>query len=211
MINQTHYEAAQLLAEGELTYDEIGCRLGVSRQAICSWKKRPEFVALVSERLAEYCEEIRLHAGSIRERRIAAQNRRWLRLQRIIEKRAAQPEMAEIVGGDTGLLCRVTTTTTRGETTETVFSDQLDVDILRELREHEKLIAQETGQWAERREIGGVGGGPILADVTVLEKSDLRLSTWQQRAQRRLESRLDPPDSEPEMTNGTNGTSHGEP
>jgi len=61
-----------------------------------------------------------------------------------------------------------------GEFAHEVRLYRVDTALVREIRDTLKQIAIEAGQWAEKREVTGAGGGPI--EVTAL--------TPQQRAQR---------------------------
>jgi hypothetical protein len=60
-------------------------------------------------------------------------------MNRLLELRAV--EMADIPGGDTDLLVR--------DLTGDVEVYTVDVDLLRELRAHERQAGQELGQWME--------------------------------------------------------------
>lgn len=147
-------EAAQLIADGNLTIVEIAEKFGVTRQTIYNWKQIPEFASRIEEHLEEFRQEIRRRGLASREKRIAALNDRWKRLQRLIEARADDPQMAEIPGGSTGLLVKTVKTRQVGELiSETTVEAELDSVLLKELREHEKQAAQELGQWTEKHEV----------------------------------------------------------
>ena len=146
--------AAQLLAEGNLTDAEIGERCGVSRQAIWNWKQVEAFNAEVDLQVEAFNAEVRRRGIASRFRRVKALNDRWNRLQRVIEARAEDPEMADVPGGNTGLLVKTVKTRSIGEVElEKTVEAELDAVLLRELREHEKQAAQELGQWVEKQEI----------------------------------------------------------
>ncbi len=78
---------------------------------------------------------------AIRENRIKLQADRHERLKSIMEERSAAPGMAGVPGGKSGLLV----------TKYKKFGTEYEIDsvLLAELREHEKMVAIETGQWQE--------------------------------------------------------------
>lgn len=97
--------------------------------------------------------EVRSRGIAVLEQRIAAQQDRWERMQRVIQARAAEM-VGEIAGGETGLIVR-TKVTEFGS----VFA--VDAGLLREMRELEHHVAQELGQWKDTHEITGKDGGPV--------------------------------------------------
>lgn len=70
---------------------------------------------------------------------------------RVIEARSK--DMAEVPGGDTGLLVRKLKSIGSGENTKTVEEYAVDTGLLSELREHEKQAAQELGQWINKSNV----------------------------------------------------------
>lgn len=147
-------EAAQLLADGRLTDQEIADKAGVARTTLWRWRKHPEFAAEIEEHLDAFRSEVRRRGIADRERRIKALNDRWNRLQRLIEARADDPDLASIPGGDTGLLVKTVRTRSLGEIEiEKTVTAELDAVLLKELREHEKQAAQELGQWVDKAQV----------------------------------------------------------
>ncbi|WP_143206211.1 phBC6A51 family helix-turn-helix protein [Singulisphaera sp. GP187] len=145
--------AALRLAEGNLTDAQIATEVGVCRRTIWSWKQIPEFSATIESHLEEFRQEVRRRGLASRERRIRALNDRWDRLQRIMEERAADPKMAEVPGGATGLLLHNVKGVGAGEKAKVLDLYTVDTGLLKELRELEKQAAQELGQWVERQEV----------------------------------------------------------
>jgi hypothetical protein len=163
-IHQPQIEAAQLLANGELGDGEIADRLGIARSTLWHWKQRPEFTALIDEHLARFREEVRRRGLANLERRVRALNDRWNRLQRVIEARADHPDYAEAPGGTTGLLVKSVKQIGVGRDAREVEEFTVDAALLKELREHEKQVAQELGQWAEKHEVRSDQTGKLVIE-----------------------------------------------
>lgn len=201
-------EAAFDVAVDELTDDAIAAKAGVSRQALVAWKAHPDFAARVESHLAEIRARVRRHGIAVVENRVLAQQRRWLALQQVIAERAADPSMQGVPGGSTGLLVRQAKLVkvyeagepedrpAEGEseagpltpTRQTVLVEEFAVDTgtLAALLAVERQASQELGQWAEKHEHSGPGGGPIAVaaapDLTKLSADDLeRLGQIAQR------------------------------
>lgn len=83
-------------------------------------------------------------------------------LRQVIEERGRAEHMQEVEGGRTGLLVR----DYKGASFVPVY--RLDAALLKELRDLEREIAIELGQWTEKKELAGPEGGPIPVSVTGL-------------------------------------------
>lgn len=94
--------------------------------------------------------------------RLAAKMERHQLLRRVIEERGRADYMQEVEGGKTGLLVR----DYKGASFVPVY--KLDAALLKEMRDLEREIAIELGQWTEKRELAGPDGGPIAVSVTDL-------------------------------------------
>jgi hypothetical protein len=153
------------VAEGDLTEPEIARRAGVSDRQLRTWKGRPEFADRVAE-LVEGLGDVALRrAIARRAQRVRALDERWQLMQRVIAERGADPAMQEVPGGRTGLLVHNVKGVGKGDDFRLIDLYEVDVGLLRELREHEKQAAQEVGQWAEKRELSGPDGCPIQTEV----------------------------------------------
>jgi ParB-like chromosome segregation protein Spo0J len=150
---QAALDAAQLLADGKLSQSAIAEQVGVSRSTIVRWSSNPDFASRVDSIVDDYRKVVRRRGLAVLERRVEAQNDRWIRLQRVIEERADDPEMESVPGGRTGLITKDYKTLGGGESSTIVPIYSVDTGLLRELREHEKQAAQELGQWTEKRSI----------------------------------------------------------
>lgn len=80
-------QAAELVAQGELTVVEIAGEIGVSFQAIYNWLKHPAFQAKIDERIAEIGASVNRRKISRIDQRIEAYNRVWIKLEKLIERR----------------------------------------------------------------------------------------------------------------------------
>jgi hypothetical protein len=84
-------------------------------------------------------------------------------LKRVIGERADHVEMQDAPGGKTGLLCL----DYKGKDADRAVY-KLDAALLKELRDLEREIAIELGQWAERKEISGPDGAAIPVSISDL-------------------------------------------
>lgn len=167
-------EAARLVADDTLTNAEIADEIGVARATLQRWKTHPEFIARVSLEFAEIQKRARRNGIARLDRRVKAANDRHARMTALIEARAAEMK-GEVAGGETGLLVRqLKHVTVRVESTkdgktagppivtrEEHYEYAFDAALVREIREVEKQVAQDVGQWAEKVEHTGANGGPI--------------------------------------------------
>ncbi len=158
--------AAHLLAEDDLSDDEIATSIHCARWTLSRWKRKRPF--------QDKIDEIRRKLGSLlhrreiarQSRRLAVMDRRYRKLQQIIEERGAADEMQAIPGGTTGLLVKTRKAIGSGASIEFVDEYELDTGLLAEMRQLEKQAAIELGQIEERS--GGVG-----TIVTILNGVDL--------------------------------------
>lgn len=153
--------AAELVAEDKLTDDQIAELSGCERRTLARWKTHPEFAARVDAVVADFCATVRKHGIAILERRVAALDDRWKRMQQVIEERAKDVQVSGHAGGETGLIVRRETPTKFGE----IVEYSVDTGLLSELRAHEQQAAKELGQWVDKAE--------TKANVTIKPPVDL--------------------------------------
>lgn len=152
--------AAVLLAEDALTDAEIAARADVSDRQLRTWKRHPEFWARVQEHVAALEAATLRYRIARRRERVAALDERWQLMARVIAARG-EAMTGEAPGSETGLLVRQVKVVGSGEHQRTVEEYAVDTGLLRELRGTEEQAAREVGQWADRHELSGTGGGPM--------------------------------------------------
>lgn len=144
--------AVNLIVEGTHGLKEIAEQCHVSVQAIYAWRQHPDFKQRVEEYRAKYSEAVFELGISRVETRVAAQHDRWIRMQRLIEARGQDIEMAAVAGGNTGLLTRYQKVLGSGEDARIVDVFEFDAALVRELRELEKEASVQMGQRLERKQ-----------------------------------------------------------
>lgn len=156
---------AKLIVESDLTIEAIAERADTTPQSIYNWKKTEDFQNLITLCRAEYRKRIETTGIANLENRLDALGDRWRRMKRIIEERSRSPEMANVPGGQTGLIVHQVKGVGKGEDFQIVDEYVVDTGLLKEMREHEKQAAQELGQWVEKKEhSGNVTFNPITLD-----------------------------------------------
>ncbi len=161
--------AAALVAEDVLTDAAIATQVKTHRATLDRWKRHPEFAARVAELVQKLGECAERFAIGRRHRRVAALDDRWEKMQEVIRRRGADKAYRRAPGGKTGLLVRTEKQVGAGDNARIVEEFAVDTALLKELREHERQAAQELGQWLDKHEHGGPGGGAIAvaADAKV--------------------------------------------
>jgi hypothetical protein len=147
---KSYEEAALLVAQGELTLTVIAERVDISRQSLCEWRKEPEFRRICTAHREELRGEVRDFGLSQMHNRVKRLQDRARRIDQIVEERALSNEMQGVPGGTTGLLVHDVKGLGSGESAEVVHLYKLDTPLLAEVREIEKQVAQEVGDWVDR-------------------------------------------------------------
>lgn len=146
-------EAARLVAGDECTDEAIATALKISRRTLAYWRKRPNFAARVQEHREAWRAAIMREGIADRVQRVRVLADLDARLRRVITERAADPEMAKVKGGDTGLLTRKLRTV-RGPDGKSapVWEYSVDTATVAEIRAVHEQVAKELGQWVEKHE-----------------------------------------------------------
>ena len=129
---------------------------------LARWSAAHHWQARLAQAAEEEREAIIRRGIAEKQNRLDDYNDRWQRMKRVIAERAADPSMANVPGGQTGLLVRIVIPLRHGGYFERY---EVDCGLLREMRELEKQAAIEVGDWVERGELSGKHGGPIVANV----------------------------------------------
>jgi len=142
--NELRSKGALLYAQGKTT-KEIAEASGVSLHTAQEWVKHPSFRETAQRAMAAMREKILNQGISLKEKRLAALDDRWMRCQAVIEERSQLPGMDRVPGGRTGLLVASLKTVGVGRGAEVAREYQVDCDLLREMRELEAAAAAEMG------------------------------------------------------------------
>ena len=149
--------AAQLVADGSLTEDQISAELAIGRATLKCWKNHPIFQERVTEIADETAKALKKQGIRIKETRLAKLNKLVKRIEKVIKGRAA--DMPDVPGGPSGLLVR----DYKGHLGRAVY--KFDAALVKEFRELLKQAAIELGEWTEKRELSGPDGGAIPVSI----------------------------------------------
>ena len=190
-------QAAVMVARAERTNEAIAVELGIARKTLTRWSQIPEFAVAVEVEAERIREAIRAEGIANRQNRIDSANRRHQLMEQVLAARAeanrrrmamvdAQTieQIGELIhegrlapndaidfdgyaaaGAETGILVLTTTYLKDGKREEWAF----DAALFKELREHEKQVAQDAGQWTEKREVSGKDGERFIFTMNVDE------------------------------------------
>lgn len=185
-------QAALLIAEGELSFDEIAVRLNTGRRTLYDWLEHEEFAARVKEHTTRLGQLAERFVIARRAARLSSKQQRWRKLQCIIDARAADPSHARAPGGGTGLLVRHQKMLGSGDNATLVEEFEVDTGLLKEMRDLETESAKECGQWTEKRELTGAGGGPIQVSLEMVLTARKKV---EEHRRARLATAEPPPDA----------------
>src|SRR5262249_42455138 len=150
------------------------------------WRQVKEFQARVDE-ISRQLDAECLRIGIARKvNRLRRLDDRARRIQRLIDARAADPDIAALPGGETGLVVRREKSIGSDPAAQLVTEAEADVALLRELREIEKQAAIELGQWEETagvkaevtvKVLVGAVGHELAHDPVCVERCDAIMQT----------------------------------
>lgn len=143
--------AAVLVAEDDLTDEQIAEAVGITRRTLTNWKRQPEFAAEVGGHVGA------IQAGMLR----LAIAKKYKRLKvlddlhgkalAVVEERAERMD-GEAPGAGTGLLTHQVKQIGAGRDAQVVDEYAVDVALIKEIRALEEQAAKELGQWVEKSE-----------------------------------------------------------
>jgi len=123
--------AAMLIADGELTHDQIAKEVGVSSSTITKWKRREDFMAEVKQCRSDIRERALQVGVARKEIRIMALNDAADRIEQIMDERAADPDIQTVLGGRTGLMKPTITSIGSGANALTIKGGKFDASLYR--------------------------------------------------------------------------------
>lgn len=154
--------AAQAVADGILSDEQIGESLKRSRQWVTRLRRNPLFMARVQQIVDETAAALKAKGIAERQARIDDSVDLHNRLRLVIEERAEDDEWANVPGWKSGLL--IHNVKAVGMMKTDVF--EVDTGLIAAINNNKKQIAQEVGQWSEKKELTGKDGGPIKGEFT---------------------------------------------
>lgn len=156
-----HDRAVALVAADDLSDERIAADVGIVKRVLERWKHDPRFRAEVAAQRERIREAVLSQGIADRVQRVRALDARWQAMNAVIaarkeanRRRALREDTDDITfseyhdaGADGGLMTHTVLNLKGGGTRE--FWD-VDVALLKEIREHEKQAAQEVGQWIDK-------------------------------------------------------------
>ena len=163
--NTKREEAALHVAHDRLTDEAIAKVAGISKRTLEKWKLLPEFRIRVYEHRERERRELEKRGLRERANRLQAKQRRWTKLEQIVEERGADPEMQTVPGGKTGFIVRQIKQLGAGPSAQIVEEYAVDTGLLRAFDKLEQDTAIEIGEWNDK---GSEAGSPIMLFQRVL-------------------------------------------
>lgn len=170
--DERRLRAAQLVAAGEKTEEEICREIGITRKGLWQWKCRSEFKSRVAEIVEQTKNALLKNGIRVRECRLQALEELFGRISNVILARSKRqlsvvaPDQSGDVDEFDADEASAAPVNERGQGVETgmiavdykgkyanvpVF--KFDAALAREYRETLKHIAQEMGEWSEKQEV----------------------------------------------------------
>lgn len=163
--NAKHEKFCQLIARGDnatTAYIKAGYSKGGAPASASKLLRNQKVKIRIPEIQAKVNAKVEAKSISIKANRIAVLNEMWEKLRQIVRERAEDPAVMGVAGGTTGLIVHDLKGVGTGPAADVVDVYEVDVALLKEMREHSKQAAIEMGQWVEKGELSGPMGGPML-------------------------------------------------
>jgi hypothetical protein len=169
-LSEKQDEVAHAVARDELSNEAIAQEFKIGRATLDRWKLLPEFTRRVTEIRKAKREALLAKTIANIEFRVDALIDRQGRMRTVISERGefykraneeGNPRYSKVPGAETGLLCHEEKLSKYGSTD----LYKVDVALLREMRETEKQLAIELGEWSEKREVTGKDGKDLFPNV----------------------------------------------
>ena len=153
--NQRHERFANGVAAGKTKVDAY-VSAGYSPQGASPSAARLLRNASIRGRIEELktraAEQVVLQIGIQKNSRLARYQARLAALDAIVKARSTDPSNGVAPGGNSGWMCRREKVIGGGDNAREVEEFEVDTTFLREMRELEKQIAVELGEWVEKKE-----------------------------------------------------------
>lgn len=149
--------AAALVADDALTDEQIATEVGIGRATLTRWKRQAEFRAQVDALVAETHAQLLAEGIANKQNRLDALNDAHQRMEQVIAERAADPALADVPGGTTGLIVHTYRQVGWGAEAQLVDEYAVDTATLKERRATLQQAAQEVGEWTERKDVTTAG------------------------------------------------------
>ena len=169
--------AAQMVANGQRSNDQIAVECGVSGRSLRDWKSCPEFGERVRQYLAEYRAKLSAEGLALKSNRIALLMARAAMIRGIIRARGKHQSMANAPGttvAQKGIQIRTLKSLGGGDMTQIVEEFAVDIRLLDQECDYLQHIATELGEWKKPIEHGGkVAASPelvALCEIVTVEE-----------------------------------------
>ncbi len=131
-------KAANLVADNRLMRAEIAKECGVTTAGLNWWLRVPEFQKFVERRIEETRKILAERYVAVKEQRIGTYIDDFVKTDRVMDKRAADPEIQAVPGGETGIVLK---------------NGEIDEGLLRQRNTIRKMLAEELGQSVQKFEL----------------------------------------------------------
>lgn len=162
-------KAAWLLAEDSMPDTRIAEECGIAPTTLYQWKKIPEFDQAKRDRIRQLDDAVSQLQFVKRRNRLDVLNDQLKDYLQIREERAKWylDNDPEIPGGKTGRLTRTIKVIGVGKAAQRIEEHALDKALESQIQATLKHIAQERGEWTEKREVTGADGAPLIPIVEI--------------------------------------------
>lgn len=165
--NPKRVEAAQLVAEDQLSDEKIAQQLSIARATLARWKTEEVFKDRVTEIINARAEALKKKGIRLRENRLAKLNSVVEKIEQVFAERAARATLSPEVDDEQcpQIVGELKTGVVLIQHKRFGTEYAIDAPALREYREYLKQAAIEVGEWTEKQEITGADNGPLTVQI----------------------------------------------
>jgi transposase-like protein len=160
--------AAMLVAEGDLTDEQISSEVGIVRKTLHNWKRDPDFAAEVGDHIGQIQAGMLRLAIAKKHKRVERLDEMERRLWQVVEERAADyaakaaNESTTMMrgifpgsddappGSGTGLVTKTIKQIGAGRSAQMIEEYGVATDLVRSIMSLHEQAAKELGQWIEK-------------------------------------------------------------